>query len=68
LLYDVLQAINNAKTDNKIKGISLEMDNINAGITQLDDIRNALNDFKKVENLYMLMGTPFLKVLITWGR
>jgi len=47
LLYDVLQAINNAKTDNKIKGISLEMDNINAGITQLDDIRNALNDFKK---------------------
>ncbi|GGG55499.1 signal peptide peptidase SppA [Epilithonimonas arachidiradicis] len=47
LLYDILQAIENAKTDNKIKGISLEMDNINAGITQLDDIRSALNDFKK---------------------
>jgi len=47
LLYDVLKAIENAKTDDKIKGISLEMDNINAGMTQLDDIRNALNDFKK---------------------
>jgi len=47
LLYDVLKAIENAKTDDKIKGISLEMDNINAGMTQLDDIRNALIDFKK---------------------
>lgn len=47
LLYDILQAIENAKTDDNIKGISLEMDNINAGMTQLDDIRNALKDFKK---------------------
>jgi len=47
LLYDVLQAISKAKTDDKIKGISIEADNINAGITQLDDIRNALIDFKK---------------------
>ena len=47
LLYDVLQAIKNAKTDHKIKGISIESDFINAGITQLDDIRNALIDFKK---------------------
>ena len=47
LLYDVLKAIENAKTDDKIKGISLEMDNINAGMTQLDDIRSALKDFKK---------------------
>lgn len=47
LLYDVLKAIENAKTDDKIKGISLEMDNIHAGMTQLDDIRNALKDFKK---------------------
>lgn len=47
LLYDVLKAIDNAKTDKKIKGISLELDYIQAGITQLDDIRNALTDFKK---------------------
>ena len=47
LLYDILQAINKAKTDDKIKGISLEMDQISAGMTQLDDIRSALQDFKK---------------------
>ena len=47
LLYDILQAINRAKNDNKIKGISLEIDNFQAGMTQMDDIRNALTDFKK---------------------
>ena len=47
LLYDILQAIDKAKTDDKIKGISLEVDQIDAGITQLDDIRSALQDFKK---------------------
>lgn len=47
LLYDILQSIEKAKTDDKIKGISIETDFVNAGITQLDDIRNALKDFKK---------------------
>lgn len=47
LLYDVLEAIKNAKTDGNIKGISIETDHLNAGITQLDDIRAALEDFKK---------------------
>ncbi len=47
LIYDVLEAINKAKTDDNIKGISIEADNLNAGITQIDDIRSALEDFKK---------------------
>ncbi|WP_374443851.1 signal peptide peptidase SppA [Epilithonimonas sp.] len=47
LLYDIINAIDKAKDDNKIKGISLEIDNFQAGITQMDDIRNALIDFKK---------------------
>lgn len=46
-LYNVLEAIKNAKTDKKIKGISIENDFLNAGLTQIDDIRNALEDFKK---------------------
>ncbi|MHA6696965.1 signal peptide peptidase SppA [Chryseobacterium sp. A321] len=46
LLKDVLFAIKNAKTDDKIKGISIETDYIMAGLTQLDDIRAALEDFK----------------------
>ncbi len=47
LIYDVLQAVKKAKTDDKIKGISIEVDNLNAGITQIDDLRAAIQDFKK---------------------
>jgi protease-4 len=47
LIFDILKAIKNAKTDDKIKGISIETDALKAGITHLDDIRNALEDFKK---------------------
>ena len=47
LIYDVLEAIKKAKTDDKIKGISLESDLINAGVTHLDNVRAALEDFKK---------------------
>lgn len=47
LLADVINAIKKAKSDENIKGISLETDEIEAGITQIDDIRNALEDFKK---------------------
>lgn len=47
LIYEMLEAIKKAKSDDKIKGISIETDGIMAGMTQLDDIRNALEDFKK---------------------
>lgn len=47
LLYDVIQSIKKAKNDDKIRGISIETDFISAGLTQLDDIRAALEDFKK---------------------
>ncbi|MBS1572775.1 MAG: signal peptide peptidase SppA [Bacteroidetes bacterium] len=47
MLYKIVEAIKEAKTDDNIKGISIETDFIQAGITQLDDIRTALEDFKK---------------------
>ncbi|WP_370899995.1 signal peptide peptidase SppA [Chryseobacterium gossypii] len=47
LIYEALEAINKAKTDDNIRGISIEADDLNAGITQIDDLRNALEDFKK---------------------
>ncbi|KEY18500.1 signal peptide peptidase SppA [Kaistella antarctica] len=47
LIFDMLEAIKKAKNDDKIKGISIETDGIRAGFTQLDDIRGALEDFKK---------------------
>lgn len=47
LIYDILEAVKKAKTDDNIKGISIEVDNLNAGITQIDDLRSAIEDFKK---------------------
>ena len=47
VLYDAINAIKNAKTDDNIKGISIEADYLSAGITQLDDLRLAIEDFKK---------------------
>ena len=59
LIFDILKAIKNAKTDDKIKGISIETDGLKAGMTHLDDIRNALEDLKKVESLFTLTEILF---------
>ena len=47
LIYDMIDAVKKAKTDDNIKGISLEVDGVNAGLTQIDELRKALEDFKK---------------------
>jgi len=45
-LKDVTDAIKKAKTDDKIKGIYLDMSNLNIGIASVEEIRNAFKDFK----------------------
>lgn len=45
-LNKILNAIENAKNDGNIKGISIEIKDVNAGIAQTQDIRNKLLDFK----------------------
>ncbi len=44
---DIVNAIEIAKTDNKIKGISILNNNSSLGVTQTKAIREALIDFKK---------------------
>src|SRR5690606_22820690 len=39
---DILRSIEAAKEDDKIKGISLRVQNFNGGTSQMTDIRNAL--------------------------
>ena len=53
---DILKAIETAKNDDKIKGISIELDDIDAGITQIDDIRKSLEDFKKSNKFVYAYG------------
>ncbi len=47
MIYDMVEAVNHAAKDDKIKGISLETDGMQAGLTQLDALRRALENFKK---------------------
>ena len=46
-LTKIINAIENAKTDDDIKGISIESLNFNAGIAQAQAIRNKLVEFKE---------------------
>ena len=46
-LNTIINAIENAKTDNKIKGISIKTSFINAGLAQTQAIRKKLEEFKE---------------------
>lgn len=46
-INDIIASLENAKTDEKIKGIYLEISDPIAGFATLEEIRNALLDFKK---------------------
>lgn len=46
-LFNIIDAINYAKTDDNIKGISIDNNFTNAGISQIKAIRDALLNFKK---------------------
>lgn len=45
-LNDIVENLKNAKTDKNIKGIFLDLETIKTGIATLEEIRNALLDFK----------------------
>ena len=45
-LNDILRSINNAKIDDRIDGIYLKMEGLQSGIATIDEIRDALIDFK----------------------
>ncbi len=46
-LKEILQGIRGAKTDDKIKGIYLDAEQLQAGLATVEEIREALIDFKK---------------------
>ncbi len=43
---EIIRSIEAAKEDDKIKGISLKVQNFQGGTSQITDVRNALEDFK----------------------
>ena len=45
-LTEILKNIRKAKSDDRIKGIYLDLSSINTGMASIEEIREALNDFK----------------------
>lgn len=59
-LYDVLQAIEKASTDDKIHGLYITGGSSGAGMAKLSEVRQAIMNFKKSKKFvyaYMDMGT-----------
>ncbi len=58
-LEDILKSIKKAKTDYKIKGIYLDLSAIEAGIATVEEIRNALIDFKESKKFIISYGEVY---------
>ena len=46
-IHDVISILDKAKNDEKIRGLVLKISNVNMGLSTIDNLRNALKDFKK---------------------
>jgi len=55
-LNDILTAIKNAKEDNKVKGIYLNLGFAQTGLATMQEIRNALIDFKTSKKFIVAYG------------
>lgn len=53
-LNDILSSIEKAKGDDRIKGIYINVENINASIATLEEIRNKLKEFKDSTNKFII--------------
>lgn len=56
---EIITAIEKAKTDKQIKGICLKLNQVEAGMTQLKDIRTALENFKKSKKFVFAYGKTY---------
>ena len=53
-LNDILSSIEKAKGDDRIKGIYINVENINASIATLEEIRNKLQEFKDSTDKFII--------------
>jgi protease-4 len=60
-LNDILDNIEKAKKDPKIKGIFLDLGSVQAGIGTIDEIRNALIDFRQSGKFIISYGDIYLQ-------
>lgn len=57
-LDNILRALKNAETDENIKGIFMDISDVNMGMASVEELRNALIDFKK-SNKFVIAYSDF---------
>jgi protease-4 len=60
-LYEILNGIEAAKTDDKIKGIFINVNDVQAGMATVKEIRDALTDFKKTGKFILAYNENYTK-------
>lgn len=58
-LNDILKTIEKAKTDDRIKGIYLDLNSVGGGIASLEEIRNKLIDFKESDKFIISYSSNY---------
>lgn len=53
-LVDILYALEEAKTDNKIKGLFIDVSDLQCGMATLFELRTAIDDFKKSSGKFVV--------------
>lgn len=62
-LDDILSSIKKAKENDDIKGIYIQATSLNAGFASLEEIRNALKDFKETGKFVVAYGDSYTQGL-----
>lgn len=60
-LFEITEAIKKAKTDDHIKGIFLNVGNVNAGMATVKEIRDALEDFQSSGKFLVAYNDSYTK-------
>jgi len=60
-LYDILNGIDRAKNDDKIKGIFININDIHAGMATVKEIRDALEDFQESGKFLLAYNENYTK-------
>jgi len=60
-LYDILNGIERAKDDDKIKGIFINVNDIHAGLATVKEIRDALEDFQESGKFLLAYNENYTK-------
>lgn len=58
-LYEIIQLLHKAETDTKITGVFIDMSSVSSGFANIQELRNAIVDFKKSKKFVIAYAESF---------